>query len=60
MAVDSTGKEVKQISEVDKNALLRSLESAKRTRKKVRDNIKKGTLPEVPKEIDKALSEDAA
>lgn len=57
MAVDSIGKDVKHISEIDKNALLKSLESAKRTRRKVRENIKKGTLPDIPKDIDKVLSE---
>lgn len=57
MAIDSTKKIVKQISEVNKSTLVKTLSSAKRTKRKVRENIKKGTVPEVPKDIDKALSE---
>jgi hypothetical protein len=57
MAIDGTRKRVKQISEMDKSILLKALESAKKTRTKVRENIKKGTVPEVPKDIDSALKE---
>ena len=38
----------------------RMLKSAKKTRKKVRENIKNDTLPEIPKEIDSFLSEEVA
>ncbi len=36
------------------------LKNAKKTRKKVRANIKNNTLPEIPKEIDSFLSEEVA
>ena len=60
MVVNNTTKEIKQISEMDKDMLLKALSSAKKTRKKVRENIKNNTLPEVPKEIDEFLKDEVA
>ena len=60
MDANSSKKDIKQISQIDKTSLLRALKSAKKTREKVRENIKNGTLPTIPKEIDEFLSEAAA
>jgi len=60
MVVNNTTKEIKQISEMDKDTLLKALSSAKKTRKKVRENIKNNTLPEIPKEIDEFLKDEVA
>ena len=45
---------------MDKDTLLKALSSAKKTRKKVRENIKNNTLPEIPKEIDEFLKDEVA
>jgi len=60
MDVNSSKKEIKQISEASKDMLIDALNSAKKTRKRVRENIKNNTLPEIPKEIDSFLSEEVA
>jgi len=60
MDASSTKKNIKQISQISKTSLLHALDSAKKTREKVRKNIKNGTLPKIPKEIDEFLSEDVA
>ncbi len=60
MVVNNTTKEIKQISEMNKDTLLKALNSAKKTRKKVRENIKNNTLPEIPKEIDEFLKDEVA
>ena len=51
MVTDNSSKEIKQISDMDKDMLLKALTSAKATRKRVRAKIKADTLDEVPKFI---------
>jgi len=60
MVTDNSSKEVKQISQIDKEALLKSLESASNTRRKVRRNIKNNTLPNIPEKLNKFLDEGVA
>lgn len=60
MDANSSKKEIKQISEASKAMLANALSSAKKTRKKVRANIKNNTLPEIPKEIDDFLKDEVA
>lgn len=52
----NNSKKIKSISSVDKTILKSAINSARRTRKKVRENIKNRTLPEIPKDIDRFLS----
>jgi len=60
MDANNSQKDIKQISEANKEMLLKALTSAKKTRKNVRKNIKDGTLPEIPKEIDNFISKSVA
>jgi len=60
MVADNSSKEVKQISQINKEALLKSLESASNTRKRVRRNIKNNTLPNIPEKLNKFLDEGVA
>ena len=60
MDANSYKKEIKQISDASKEMLENALNSAKKTRKKVRENIKNGTLPKIPKEIDDFLDDEVA
>jgi len=60
MVADNSSKEVKQISQINKEALLKSLESASNTRRKVRRNIKNNTLPNIPEKLNKFLDEGVA
>ena len=60
MVADNSSKELKQISQINKEALLKSLESASNTRKRVRRNIKNNTLPNIPEKLNKFLDEGVA
>lgn len=59
MVANNSTKKIKQLSQMDKNILLKSLKSAQKTREKVRKDIKQGKLRPIPKTINSFIGDVA-